>query len=229
MASVSPFQQLIVAESRHAAAFLAPRPLLRGHCLCVGTRKGADWKDLKTMEEVWSLGRKVARSMKKRGATAVTLSCTHFRLGSLFSSLSTDLGTDAKAEGCTPGDGDAPPPLVLHVIPRQEGDLEKNDEIYRMIEEQEEGRVCQDGESASTGGDCGRSENERGLLKDLSMALSSESVQAPGSSGEKVQMDSADGFGGWRVFVEKLYEKQEGKGQSLQELIREATALKENY
>eukprot|EP00919_Chromeraceae_sp_WS-2016_P019598 GHVR01046700.1.p1 GENE.GHVR01046700.1~~GHVR01046700.1.p1 ORF type:complete len:165 (+),score=3.36 GHVR01046700.1:43-537(+) len=105
-----------IGKSKHAMSFAVLNPLLPGHCIVV-LRKHVPhaYPHLEThaVGDVWILARNVCKALKTLYDTP---SATFFsEVASGRSSGRTHIF------------------LVVHVIPRQPGDLQQNDDIYKLL------------------------------------------------------------------------------------------------
>ena len=104
----------LVYESRHAAAYLNPRPVLPGHVLVFPKRSVAKFSDLQAEEslDVWQSIQKLSGWVK-----------THFDCPA-FTLEFKDQVYDQ---------------VFFNLVPRKAGDLESNDLIYPLLERGVEG------------------------------------------------------------------------------------------
>ena len=122
-------------RNAHALAFTNLRPVLPGHVLVVPTRVEARFGALSSEEvaALWQAAQRVGRVVcAVHGGSAATYSMQ-----------------DGRAAG------QSVPHVHVHVVPRADGDLENNDDIYDMLELGEKelvNSVSDSGIDSSTGG-----------------------------------------------------------------------------
>jgi len=103
------------SSSKKAFAFVNLRPIVRGHVLVAPTRVVPHMSDLTTEEytELWGLVRDVQSVLRRAypGTTAFNVAVQ-----------------DGRAAG------QSVPHVHIHLLPRTEGDLERNDDVYDALE-----------------------------------------------------------------------------------------------
>lgn len=120
--SLDPRQIVHRSPAALSMAFVNLKPLLPGHTLVTPTRPVHRVADLTPEElaDMWTTAQRISRVLEAHhGATSFTMAIQD--------------GKDA---------GQTVPHVHIHVVPRKEGDLARNDDVYGMIEQHEAADVA---------------------------------------------------------------------------------------